>query len=111
MYKTRKKLRYENKFTCSRTGAFDDQGGKKEPNDDNKLDPSGIVYFEDTGLPAGQVKMMIYVSKSADGADAFAWVNQGEEGDAGDAAYAEIRRPSEWDEPGVQMTDHSGYYQ
>ncbi|MDO5140831.1 MAG: hypothetical protein Q4D40_05120 [Eubacteriales bacterium] len=76
-----------------------------------KLDPSGIVYFEDTGLPAGQVKMMIYVSKSADGADAFAWVNQGEEGDAGDAAYAEIRRPSEWDEPGVQMTDHSGYYQ
>ena len=55
--------------------------------------------------------MMIYVSKSADGADAFAWVNQGEEGDAGDAAYAEIRRPSEWDEPGVQMTDHSGYYQ
>lgn len=76
-----------------------------------KLDPSGIVFYEETGLPARETKMIVYVSDSSDGNGAFAWVNRNEEGDAGDAAYASIGRPDEWDEPGVQITDSSGYYQ
>lgn len=74
-----------------------------------KWDPQGNVY-DQFGKPIKGATMTVYFSKNADGSDAVAWVNEGEAGDAGDAAYEEIGRPWMWDEPGVQKTNAAGFY-
>lgn len=74
-----------------------------------KWDPQGNVY-DQFGKPIKGATMTVYFSKNADGSGAVAWVNEGEAGDAGDAAYKEIGRPWMWDEPGVQKTNAAGFY-
>lgn len=74
-----------------------------------KWDPQGNVY-DQFGEPIKGATMTVYFSKNADGSGAVAWVNEGEAGDAGDAAYEEIGRPWMWDEPGVQKTNAAGFY-